>query len=220
MRDRNRRGAHVGDALPDGEEVAVVDRDDQFEALAGRAGPRQRHRLARGKRRRACRPDRVGIGRRDALAGPAEAGEIGALGTGRGEQADGGQILGHALALADEHEIVEASTLQIDRTGEAAGSDAHARAFAKHDVARRGSPGGHRRRDRRSAGAGGWRGRLRRGRSAARRSGKISPTAGSSRSGPTRSARSRAACCDYLSPIWSLISKSHGTGSCPWPPHG
>ena len=55
------------------------------------------------------------VGRLDALAGPAEAGEIAGRRAGGRQQPHRRRILGDALALAQQHQIVDPRALEVDR---------------------------------------------------------------------------------------------------------
>ena len=99
------------------------------------AGPaalvqRQRDRAAAASaRRRVGGPDRIGSGRGDAVARPAEPGEIGVRRAGRREQADRRRVLRDRLAvcrLSTRSSMPRA--LQVDRAGERGRVDADARA--------------------------------------------------------------------------------------------
>ena len=116
--DRDRRGAEVGDPLRDGEQIAVVDRDDQLEPQARGVGPATGDGLAGRERRRAGGPDGVGVGGGDAVAGPAEAGEIGGRGACRRQQRTGGDFRRDRLALAQQDQVVDPRALEVDRAAD------------------------------------------------------------------------------------------------------
>ena len=128
-------GAGVGDGLPGGEHIAVVDRKVDVEALALAIVPAQGDGASRREPRAVRRPDGVRAGKAHALAGPAEAREIGLRRSGRRKQADERRIGGEALPIVGEDEVVDAGAAQVDRAFEAGSLDGDARRFGQHDAA-------------------------------------------------------------------------------------
>src|SRR3546814_8887432 len=114
----SRRAAVVVDRLFRGDQIMGVDAVFDAEGLAAAVRPAQRHRGRRGQLRAGGRPQRGWTRHLDALRRPAEAGEIGGLGAGGREQADGGRILGDGLALFGQRYVVDARAGQVDRSEE------------------------------------------------------------------------------------------------------
>src|SRR3546814_8657604 len=105
----SRRAAVVVDRLFRGDQIMGVDAVFDAEGLAAAVRPAQRHRGRRGQLRAGGRPQRGWTRHLDALRRPAEAGEIGGLGAGGREQADGGRILGDGLAIFGQRDVVDRS---------------------------------------------------------------------------------------------------------------
>ena len=121
-KQRHRAAAGIGDAVPDGEEITVVDRDGAGEGKALAVVVGQRHRVIDVERARALLlPRRVGAGHRGIGAGggyPAEFGVIGVRRSRRREQHDRRRIRIDGFAVLRERQIVDAAALEIDRAAE------------------------------------------------------------------------------------------------------
>ena len=160
-------------------------------------------------------------GRGDALAGPAEAGEIGVAARRPGDSSrTGGELRSIVCALAQQHEVVDARALEVDRAREARRLDPRRAAFRASTIARLCS----RARPRRRRGLGlrlrrrAWPCRSRPCASAGWRREECARTASSSRAAPARSARRRGSCsyCRSLRKSSKLMVPGRG----PWPPQG
>ena len=117
----------VGNALLDGEHVAVVDRDLDLVAgavwrlRAERDGMPRRQLLAVGG------PDRVQRRPLSALRGPAELGEVGARRAERRQEPNRRRILVDRLLVIEQLEVVDLRALEVDRAGELGRLDADSR---------------------------------------------------------------------------------------------
>ena len=136
---RDRRVADIGDVVLDGEEVAIVDRNDAAEGEAVAIVIFQRHGATRRQAAWAfLLPHRVAVGNSHRRAGgrdPAELGVIGIWRARRREQHDRGRFRIDGLAELHQRQIVDLRALQRDAAADARGLDLDARAGADRDVA-------------------------------------------------------------------------------------
>ena len=114
--DRDRLCAGIGDGLPHGEHILVVNRDGDAETLALAVRGVERDRLAGRQDGARGMPDRIGRGRHQPFAPPAEACEISARRAGWRQQAHRRRILVDRLGVFAEHQIVDPRALKVDRT--------------------------------------------------------------------------------------------------------
>ena len=99
----NWRSARVAHALIDTEHIVLVDRNLQCEGLSAGIGPTERDRPFGSQHGTIGRPDRLGIGRQQAIARPAKACKATTLCASGGEQANGRGILFDCVLIGRQH---------------------------------------------------------------------------------------------------------------------
>ena len=137
---RHRRLARVRHCLADGEQIVVVDRQIDAEALSARVRCGQRYRTTGSEDVGGSGPHCVRRRRHQPTIAPAELREI-RLGCARGrQQPDRCRVLGNRFLVIGQHQVVDPRAAQVDRPLQAWRLDAHARALRQHraTVAHRG----------------------------------------------------------------------------------